>query len=578
MKWKRWLAATLVLIMTMTLLPAAVWAEEKDNDGVPLPSFSKKMLDEEGAIKRALDQIDNYEALDRLSLIADAVATEKVVNIKAGASADAINKVLQSAVKYSEQNRRLVVCFEKDIYKINKCLNVYSNTVIKAGNATFIRTNPSLNLLRNVDSNGRTRDKGKYDVSKDIVIQGGIWDGGDVKNTSSKTNTMNFGHVKNLLLRDAIFKNNYGAHLVELSGVYNAQIVNCKFSGHIASGVSAKEAIQLDVAGYDSDGPWTSTYKADWTVCDKILIQDCTVSNYPRAVGNHHYKKGYYNKNITVTGNNFYNLSAKNKDGYPVSHYAVYLFGFDNVKVSNNKISGCDTGVALHHASGIKIKNNQISNTSGNGISIYSQSKVEEISGNSISKAGKYGISINGASLADSIHNNQISSTTREGICISEGGTSIGNISDNTVSKAGLGGSYNGIMVNFSAKAGTIKGNTVKSVSKHGISIYQAKASSITGNAFNACSSSAISYSGSKYAMSYRMSINGLTSSSTTLSGTTGAGASVWVTIGKKKYTDKADGSGKFSIKIPKQRKGTTLTVNAKISNDNRVYATKKVS
>lgn len=577
MNFRRILAGVLGVLLAGTILPFTVFAQE-DNDGVPLPSFSKEMLDEEGALKRALNKAPEYESLERLNLIAQAVATEKVVVVKPGTSADKINEILKSAVQYSKQKRTLVVNFQKGTYKINKCLNVYSNTTLQATGATFIRTDTTKNLLRNVDSNGRTKSKGKYDVSQNIVIRGGTWDGGNVKKASTTNNTMNFGHVKNLYIQHATFKNNYGAHLVELSGVYNAQIVNCKFSGHIASGTSAKEAIQLDVAGYDSNGPWTSTYKADWTVCDRILIQNCTITNYPRAVGNHHYKKGHYNKNITVTGNTFSNLSAKNKQGKAISHYAVYLFGFDNVTVTNNKISDCETAVALHHASGINIKNNRISNTKGNGVSIYSASKVKEISGNTISKAGKYGISINGASTANSIKNNQISSTQREGMCISEKGTSITSITGNKISKAGLGGSYNGLMVNHSAKAGTIKSNTIQSVSKNGILISKASAKSITGNAFSGCKVKAISYSGSKYAMNNTLSIGTVKSSSTSIKGTTSAKASVWVTVNKKKYSAKADSKGKYSIKIPKQKKGTSLTVYAKVSNDNRVFATKKVS
>lgn len=577
MKWRRILAGILVWALAMTILPASAFAEE-DNDGVPLPSFSKEMLDEKGALKRALEKAPDYEALDRLNLIAEAVATEKVLVIKAGSSADTINEALKSAVQYGKQGRTLVVNFEKGTYKLNKCLNVYSNTTIQATGATFIRTDTTKNLLRNVDSNGKTKEKGGYDVSQNIVIRGGTWDGGDVKNAKSTNNTMNFGHVKNLYIQQATFKNNYGAHLIELSAVYNAQITDCKFSGHIATGSLAKEAIQLDVAGYDASGPWTSTYKADWTVCDKILIQNCTVTGYPRAVGNHHYKSGSYNKNITITGNTFKDLAAKNKEGKVLSHYAIFLFGFDNVTVTNNKISGCETAVALHHASGINIKNNSISDTNGNGISIYNSSRVKEISGNTVSGTGKYGISINSASTANSIKNNNISATQREGICISQKGTEISAIEGNKIAKTGQGGSYNGLLVNTSAKVGNIRNNTIQSVSKNGILVYDAVAKSITDNLFSACKAAAISYRGSKYAMSATMSVGTVKSASTAITGSTSPKAGVWVMIGKKKYSATADSKGRYSIKIPKQKKGTSLTVYAKIANGNAVFASKKVS
>ena len=66
---------------------------------------------------------------------------------------------------------------------------------------------------------------------KNILITGGVWDGGDIAEAVINSNLLYFGHAKNIIIKNTTIKNCYGAHAIEFAGVRDSTINQCKISG-----------------------------------------------------------------------------------------------------------------------------------------------------------------------------------------------------------------------------------------------------------------------------------------------------------------------------------------------------------
>lgn len=383
------------------------------------------------------------------------------------------------------------------IYYIGNVLYIHSNTTIRMDANATIKRNSTLkagdgregvnhNMLATASSGTTTSKVGKYDNAKNITIEGGIWDGGEIKKATSSSNVLNIGHAENVVIRNATIKNCYGSHLIEFAGVKNAEVYNCYFTGFRKESVKS-EAIQLDIC-YSSE--WNQRYLSDNTFCDTINVHDNQFVDYPVALGNHHTVSGKHNKNVTFTNNTVTNTVGTGFQG-------VYLYGCDNSVVSNNTISGfengikpylstgytvqnntisnCDFGIVSAGASTGSIYNNNISDTNYQGILVYDTSKVAAITGNTIKNVGlkkkRDGIGVNGGvSSVDVISDNVIDSTGRYGVYIysaAKAPTITGNTISNTVDS--------GIYVSDANAKASIKSNKLKNVGKNAIKIASKK-------------------------------------------------------------------------------------------------------
>ncbi len=440
-----------------------------------------------------------------------------------------IQAALNTTVKKGDS---LIVYIPDGTYYINGPLYVHSNTTIRMSKKARIKRNTAglkHNMLKNADAKNQTLTMGEYNLSSNITLEGGTWDGGAVDTVGFSSNLINLGHATNIVIKNTTVKNCMGAHLIELAGVKNATITNCKFSGFAYDdSLAESEAIQLDVCHTTSEGKsWNPAFLSDDTYCQNITISNNTFTDYPRGIGNHHDVPGKHSRNVTITNNTFKNTTS-------LRNYALNLVGFDNTVVKNNKINGFKWGVRAYNCKNMTIQNNSISDSSEVGISI-SNATFKNITGNQIKTVKRHGILINGTSSVVNLSSNTVSKAGRNGIML-EDAVTVENLNNNTITSVGLKDLMNGIslygkktyvknvrgnkitdssqcgiMIANDARAGVIASNKISNTKYIGICINSPKKTSITSNTLTDIKSAAIYLVGSTKATLKKNKVKNIT-------------------------------------------------------------------
>ncbi|MBR1865505.1 MAG: right-handed parallel beta-helix repeat-containing protein [Lachnospiraceae bacterium] len=370
----------------------------------------------------------------------------------------------------------LVVYIPKGTYYIGNPLYIHSNTTLQLDPEAVIIRNSELkagdgrdgvnhNMLKVANSGKVTNTVGGYDNGKNIVIEGGTWDGGNVAKANTTSNVINIGHAQNVIVRNTTIKNCYGSHLIEFAGVKNAEVYGCTFSGFRkeAGGVES-EAIQLDVCNSD----WNAAYMTDGTACSDISVHDNVFTGYPVAVGNHHLLDGHHNKNITITNNKITYTSGKGYQG-------IYLYGCDNSKAENNTISGFENGMKAYGCVGYSMSKNTISNCNFGIVS--AGGSTGTLSSNQISNTFYQGIFVYDTSKLTSITKNTLTnvgtsaSAPRDGIAVCGSGSSVTSITGNTINTS----KRHGVYVYSGAQVTKINTNVISNTSGSGICVADSK-------------------------------------------------------------------------------------------------------
>lgn len=209
-------------------------------------------------------------------------------------------------------------------------INVDSNTTIDARGATVRQMNAGKGILKTTVS----ATAGGYDAMENVKIIGGTWIGN--KSKASEYSLIKFFHGKNIEIKDAVFKDIYDGHLLELAGCKDVTVTGCYFGGTYGGSSSTDEAVQLDNC---TKGCVTLNSEAqyDGTSCQDIVFEDNEVV-FPRTVGSHNTNgegKGKFMRNITIKNNK---LTATADTG-------LLIFNWYDSTISGNTISGATCGV-----------------------------------------------------------------------------------------------------------------------------------------------------------------------------------------------------------------------------------------
>lgn len=456
--------------------------------------------------------------------------TDKVADTKG------IQNVLEKAIG---SQRVITIYFPAGNYYVDNSLRVYSNThIILDEKATIRRMDSMINkgLLFNVDQNGKRDVVGGYDMSENITLEGGTWDGGNIKRATDASDVIRFDHAKNITIKNCVIKNTYDCHILELIGVKNGLVDGCSFSGfRYKKGKEknytyAREAIQLESAWTsneknlkDISAAWAKGSVIDGTSCQQVTVSNNTFTNLPCGVGQHRYTKSgkYRNKDITICNNTF---TASKKMKY--CKIAITCCGTDNLMVSDNIVKGpYRFSIHVIASADVTIQRNQIEGIKKNGIMV-DKGRITAIKENTLKDIGKHGISVGGGVVND-ISKNKIRSVKQNGICVDAGkiinitentvtnvkkhgisiagatngkkkGSTVRNISSNTINKT----KQNGICVDAGAIT-NMETNAIKNVGKHGISVVGGRIGSgkkrnkgIQNNKISGCKKNGISISG----------------------------------------------------------------------------------
>lgn len=375
-------------------------------------------------------------------------------------------QAVQEALDEAGENKSVEITFAQGTYELTAPLLVHSNTTIKAQGATFKRVGEAVvngyTMMKNTGSketNNAGMQGSGYTLSHDITIIGGTFDGGDISKSNKPSNLVNFGHASDITVQGVTFRNCYGSHLLELSGVKDSVVKSCVFDGtgfRYNDADDQSEALQVDVCGEGLNGNFT----ADNTPCTNILITGNTVKDYPRGIGNHNVVAGHYNSYITITGNTITYTARKQKQG-------IFLNEFENSTVTGNVIEGFESGIQAFGGKNLTIKGNTVKNPGGNGISVMRTVSVKELSGNIVENAGGNGISVKSGCSVNTMQSNKITSGKNNGILVDDSGTVITSLTGNQIS--GVDG--NGISVNGEAEVARLSGNTIKNVTGNAVRV-----------------------------------------------------------------------------------------------------------
>ena len=415
------------------------------------------------------------------------------------------NEALQKAFnKVKGSDKMVTIYIPEGTYLCEKPLIIYSNThIVLDSKAVVKRSGVGIdgNLLHNVDDNGKMDQVGGYDMSHDIIIEGGTWDGGELSAMTVGTDVLRIDHAKNVTFKNCTMKNAYDGHILELVGVKNGIVTGCTFTGfRYSKGKEnnyqyAREALQLEGAWTEKEsdptsdkGRWAKGSVVDGTGCSDITVSDNTFINMPSGVGQHRLSKSGKARNTNVViSNNKLTCSSDMKacktaitcsgmDGLTVSgntvegpyRIAIHAVKSTDVNIQSNNISDIRTNtIVIENGEISSLTDNTIDNSGKHGISIVA-GKIEEISNNTINSPKKNGINFMSGTI-QTVSENEINSAGGNGIVSAKGSkttaVTIKSLSDNTINKA----KGSGIVVE-AGKITNINNNTIKNVSKHGIS------------------------------------------------------------------------------------------------------------
>ena len=230
-------------------------------------------------------------------------------------------------------NNKTIIYIPPGEYLINDTLKIYKNTeLILAKTAIIKKNSTSFNvMLLNGDLNA---EYDSYEGNSNITIIGGIWDGNFDLN--SQSNIMSFGKASNIHLENITYKNVTNNHHLEFSGVTNATVRNCIFTGYkdITSDKSRSYCEAIQISTHTKDGfPFFGTY--DNSPTTNVLIENYLFKNLATGAGSHGIGYGSYDSDIKIINNTFENCS-----------YAGFRsYAMKKVIVSGNIFHNCRSGI-----------------------------------------------------------------------------------------------------------------------------------------------------------------------------------------------------------------------------------------
>lgn len=421
---------------------------------------------------------NNFERIDQYFF-------DTWISVKAlGAEGDGTNPdsaAFQKVLDVARDNGGVNILVPPGTYSMVAELRFYGNTKIMCAPGVRVVRNHSGYLGINGDRN--TVGPGGYGGQGKIHINGGIWDGNGVKQTS-KASIFHFGHATNLKIEHATLMDPSNSHHIEFNACSNIRVTNNKFLGWVGTVDLFNEAIQFDIAKTAD----TTIKPADQTPCVDVVIRDnyfgssgtAGSNKIARAIGSHSATIGVWHEDITIEGNTIENTLS----------FAVRAYNWRNSSIVNNKMINCAAGINVRTPDAADAADT----TDINGVVTNKSQDCEgnEVSGNRFYGGGNVGraIEIYGESsgknkdvtvIGNRCYMSNPAALEAVILTYTEGGSVQGNI---------IRGSGNsGIKLRDSTFDISVSGNTVEDPAEFGIEV-------ATGCHYNAISGNIIRRSG----------------------------------------------------------------------------------
>ena len=228
--------------------------------------------------------------------------------------------------------------FPDGVYLLSAALIFYSNQrLMFSENAVLLRDANSQPVTKYMLASYSDPETPGYEGTHDVVISGGVFDGGASEECLTIINTV---HCRNVEIRSCRFRHGAHWHFIEINGTCNARISGCVFDGTsytVFRPNLTSELIQLDASRIGAYGPVFDCHGeeikfcSDATPCREIVIEDCIFKcgGFP-GIGHHGNDE---HAEITIRGNVF--------DGAPGLHgasrgYITFLKQVHGVLVREN--------------------------------------------------------------------------------------------------------------------------------------------------------------------------------------------------------------------------------------------------
>lgn len=299
-----------------------------DTKGMPHATANERVSSEVNAL-------DDKIGANELALNQVVLNVKKFGAVGNGKADDTlpIQKALEEVKKYGSAE----VYVPEGVYKVTAELYIFANTYFHLHqNAVILRAHDD-NILRNYRA---TDEFYGYAGNNNITIEGGVFDcnGMDYPDTC---NGIAWAHAEGITMRNVTIKDTVNGHGMELTGVRDVLIDNCKFLGWRDTDVDKRyyfEAIQIELT---SQAGYIGMVK-DYTETKDVLIQNCFFGNsgtpgfraFNVGVGSHGALHNKYYSNIKVLNNTFEGCT----------YWAVRAFKWADSVISNNKFYDCPGG------------------------------------------------------------------------------------------------------------------------------------------------------------------------------------------------------------------------------------------
>jgi parallel beta-helix repeat protein len=363
-----------------------------------------------------------------------------------------------------------------------------------ARNAVFKRGANSQYMFKNFNSSyGPTGYNGRGNIS----WNGGIFDAqGQTFDTACSI--MVFAHCRNIVIRDAQFRNVPDWHAIELSAVSNAIVDNCIFEGFdpVTAGREISEACQIDLPVNSGTLPGIGAASYDNTPCERIRFTNnymgvatdgSGLGVFGKIFGSHTDVSNIYQKDVIVrsnisTGSLKAAIQAKGwknvilegnilrnvADEAAIQLVIGNATAPDNISVKGNIIDGfAESAINIDGTGGsvtrVAIEGNTCENltAAGNGqpnIALWFATRYN-VSDNVVYQADTSGIFL-GTCTEGVVSGNRVSDTTTQGLSIST--TTRSHFVGNYMLRTGT----NGIFISTSSQRNTIMGNSIVGASR----------------------------------------------------------------------------------------------------------------
>lgn len=431
-----------------------------------------------------------------------------------------ITSALSNAFSYcssATKNNPYTIKVPSGEYTISYSLTPSSYTTLDlSDNVTLVDVNTNIFSSK--------KDVGKYNGTTDFCIKGGTLT--YPEHNSNSGCLIRLAHAKNITFKNTSFLNNCNSHHVEIAACNNVTFDSCLFEGQSGSlSKTSGEALQIDILEPSKHFKLMPEY--DGTMNDGITVTKCTFKNLLRGVGTQSVFAGYYQKNIKITNNIFYNIKSA----------AITCVNYINSTISTNKISKCGEGIQYYMMLSDKelsrvnvfndkgsINKNCATAITNNDISVIRTADTPIASsiyifGNNITAAkkpsfgtgdyyvGNITIRANSITTADhgirlhNVRNSVISSNTVNGFS-RYGGILVDDNSDsNKISSNTIKNFETSINIKDGSDKNTVSSNKITSPEKHGILVQSGCASeTISNNTISSCGSNGVLLMGAKTA------------------------------------------------------------------------------